>query len=83
MEDIELTCVCLILANATHLENKAIKKRIEKKSVWVKPWLSNRDSTGAFGNIFAELWLQDEEEFRRYLRMNTETYQVNYCIVFI
>ena len=36
----------------------------------------NRLYTNAYQNIFQELRLKDKEEFRRYLRMKTETYHV-------
>ena len=42
----------------------------------MKPWLKNRLRTSAYQNIFQELRLKDKEEFRRYLRMKTETYHV-------
>ena len=42
--------------------------------------LKNRLRTSAYQNIFQELRLKDSEEFRRYLRMNTETYQVQILI---
>ena len=38
--------------------------------------------TSAYQNIFQELRLEDNEEFRRYLRMNTETFQVQIFIYF-
>ena len=41
------------------------RKNKRKKSIWVKPWLANRRQTSAFGNIFAEFWLRDEEEFTK------------------
>ena len=40
----------------------------------------NRLYTTAYQNIFQELRLKDKEEFRRYLRINTETYQVKLFI---
>ena len=43
----------------------------------MKPWLVNRAQKSAFNNIFAELRLKDQEEIRKYLRMNTETYEVD------
>ena len=46
----------------------------------MKPWLKNRLRTSAYQNIFQELRLKDNEEFGRYLRMNTETYQVKLFI---
>ena len=48
----------------------------------MKPWLKNRLRTSAYQNIFQELRLKDNEEFRRYLRMNTETFQVQIFIYF-
>ena len=50
------------------------KEKRRKKVVWVKPWLANREFKSAYCNILAELRLHDEEEFRRYLRINTEAY---------
>ena len=48
---------------------KATKQKTKRKrSVWVKPWLKSCMYTIAFNNIFAELIVNDEEEFRRYLR---------------
>ena len=46
----------------------------------MKSWLKSRLCTGAYQNIFKELRLKDKEEFRRYLRINTETYQVKLFI---
>ena len=41
----------------------------------MKPWLTNRLGTSAYQNMFQKLRFNDKEEFRRYIRMNTETYQ--------
>ena len=46
----------------------------------MKPWLKNRRETSAYSNILQELRLQDQEEFRKYLRMNTDTYMVIFSI---
>ena len=76
-EDIEFACVRTVLIEKLKEENneKYTKKR-RKKLVWVKPWIANRERTSAFGNIFAEIWLRDKEECRKYLMKNTETYHV-------
>ena len=42
--------------------------------------LKNRLCTSAYKYIFQELRLKDKEEFRRYLRMNSETCQVKLFI---
>ena len=54
---------------------KATKQKTKRKrSVWVRPRLKICMYTSAFNNIFAELIVNDKEEFRRYLRINTATY---------
>ena len=46
----------------------------------MKDWLHKRDTKGAYVNILQELRLNDPENFRKYLRMNTETYQEGYLL---
>jgi hypothetical protein len=41
----------------------------------VKNWLAERENKGAYNNIIQELRLDDQENYRRYLRMNTETFE--------
>ena len=45
------------------------KKEKENRKIWTREWLLER-------NILAELRLKDAEEFRKYLRMNTERFEV-------
>ena len=80
-ENIEKALTIMLLAIGVKLdgEDEQVKKR-KKRSVWMKPWLKNRLRTSAYQNIFQELRLKDKEEFRRYLRINTETYQVKLFI---
>ena len=80
-ENIEKALTIMLLAIGVKLdgEDEQVKKR-KKRSIWIKPWLKNRLRTSAYQNIFQELRLKDNEEFRRYLRMNTETYQVKLFI---
>ena len=80
-EKIEKALAILLLATGIKLveDGENVQKR-KKRSVWMKPWLKNLLRTSAYQNIFQELRLKDSEEFRRYLRMNTETYQVQILI---
>ena len=41
----------------------------------MKKWLAARDDKDAYNNIIQELRLDDVESYRRYLRMNTETFE--------
>ena len=68
---------CLISSHYNPLVYRILVTRKEKgrkKVIWVKPWLANRELKSVYGNILAELRLHDEEEFRRYLRINTGAY---------
>ena len=50
------------------------QKSKRKRNVWVKPMLKNCMYTRAFNDIFGELIVNDNEEFRRYLRIYIATY---------
>ena len=55
-------------------QEKVIKKKTRvKKRFWMKEWLHSRFQKGAYNGIINELRLQDQEDFRKFLRMNTET----------
>ena len=64
----------LLLVEHVFSEKTTKQKTKQKRSVWVKPSLKNCMYTSAFKNIFAELIVNDKEEFRRYLRISTATY---------
>lgn len=64
----------LLLAAAS----KCLKKRKRRKrTVWVKDWLLQRESKGAFNQIFEELRVGDPASFQNYVRMNAETFEVS------
>ena len=60
------------------IRKKEIKKKNAKvkKTVWVKSWLEKRQQKGAYNNIMSELRFEDPSQFRRYLRMNADCYEV-------
>ena len=45
------------------------------RSIWAKEWLMQRNSKSVYFNILQELRLQDAENVRKYLHMNTDTFQ--------
>ena len=57
---------------------KMFKKRTRRKrTVWVKDWLLQRESKGAFNQIFEELRVGDPASFQNYVRMKAETFEVS------
>ena len=75
--DSENLIVLILINNICYSKNKNKKKSKRRKSIWMKPWLKNRNNKSAYNNIFPELLLNDKEEFRHYLRMNTTSYEVS------
>ena len=74
LKETATVCATLILAcGAELLQRKSVKHR--KRKVWVKDLLLQRDEKGAYNNILNELRLRDFESFRKYLRMNTATFE--------
>ena len=67
----------LLLIEYIFSKKSTKQKTKRKRSVWVKSWLKNRMYTSAFNNIFAVL-INDKEELRRYLRINTALYEVSF-----
>ena len=68
------SCATITLACALEIQKKPRRNRIRKTRM--KDWLRKRNTKGAYVNILQGLRLNDHENFRKYLRMNTETYQV-------
>ena len=67
--DSENLIALILINNICYSKNKNEKKSKRPKSIWMKPWLKNRNDKSAYNNIFSELLLTDKEEFRRDLRM--------------
>ena len=73
--DAIIVCASLIAASSIVIRNSGKQKR-RRRTTWVKGWLKTRAEKGAYNTILNELKLSDFESFRRYLRMNTETFEV-------
>ncbi|CAL1274040.1 unnamed protein product, partial [Larinioides sclopetarius] len=54
----------------------AIQKREKKKrKVWTRKWLLRRKALGCYENLMRELALEDSESYRRWLRMDVESFE--------
>ena len=49
----------------------------------MKPWIQRRVEKGVYNNILNELRVGDAESYRRFLRTNTETFEVSSFILFL
>ena len=71
MDDLHETAACAILIGC------ALKiKNQRKRTVWCKDWLQRRDDSGLYTRLVNELKLADRGDYRRFMRMNTSTFEV-------
>ena len=55
------------------VDDEPKEKRVVKRARGRK-WRNDRDEKGAYNNIVSDLFLHDEEGFRRFMRMNYEKF---------
>ena len=70
------SCATLTLVCAVDMLSNEKAKKSRNRNTWMKDWLCERDTKEAYGSILQQLRLNDHENFRKYLRMNTDTFQV-------
>ena len=59
---------------------KRKRQRKRERSVREKEWLKRRGEKSVYREILQELRLEDEQNYRRYLRMDTATFEVFFII---
>ena len=73
----DVSLLVVTIGTALLCEDQVSKKKTRaKRRWWVRPWLMKRCERGAYNGILSEIRLVDHENFRKYLRMNTDTFQV-------
>ena len=60
-------------------ENKRERK---KRSVWVKEWLGERGAKGAYNALVKQLMLTDARDYRQFMRMEADAFQVSNFVKF-
>jgi hypothetical protein len=50
------------------------KGRKRNRRAWVKPWIMKRGTLVAYNALLNEFILTDREDYRRFMRMNSETF---------
>ena len=67
----------MLIASSFQYSYEDTIKRERNVNAGLKEWLGKREESGTYASIFQELRLQDAEHFRKYLRVNTDTYEVS------
>ena len=71
--DSDSECAAAAIVFAVLLKRRKKSKR-KKRSAWVKPWLQKRTQLGIYDTLLQELRLEEEEDYKKFLRMSTETF---------
>ena len=73
-EEKNLATALLLVGCRLKMKNR--KKDRPKRRVWVKEWLMQHSEKGHYNKIVQELRLWDSADYRRFLRMDSDTSEV-------
>ena len=74
----KISAICFVAICSRFLKHNEKHSRVSnrrKRKSWVKPWLAGKHKS-LYHGLFSELLLHDKEEFKMFLGINTETYEV-------
>ena len=54
---------------------KDTNKKIRKRKIWIRSWISRRHELGASNTLMKELALEDQHSYRKQLRMSTDLFE--------
>ena len=74
-EDDDIILLLVVAAGVKDLLSIPPKSR--RRLVWVKPQLQWRSTKSVYHNTISELKLRDCYDYRKYFRMNSETFEVS------
>ena len=74
-DELEIAHLSFCASYAVIMELDGKKK--SKRKIWTREWLMKRNERRTYNGILNEVRLTDKEDFRKYLRMNTSTFEVN------
>ena len=75
----ELAAAAIVIAIISKRKNTERKRK--RRTVWVKPWLYQRPNFQVYDMLLSELRLEDENEYKNYLRMTPENFEYIYHLV--
>ncbi len=75
-EEDEKAVAAILLAFAIMTRESQSQRKTRRRSCWTKSWLLCSDEQNIYKGLVNELKLADRADYRRFLRMNTETFEV-------
>ena len=74
MDSEDECCAAAIVVAITSKKRKR-KRQKRQRSVWVKPWLTRRNELGVGNTLLEEFRLENDEEYKQFLRMSPENFE--------
>ena len=74
MADTSVTLGASLVIVAVLLKRSCRKRKTRKRRVWVRDWIRNRQSFGAFHQLVQELRMADTSTYRNFLRMDVSAF---------
>ena len=74
-EEIAILACSTIILSATALAYNNVVKEKRHHSVWVRGYLKERDTLGAYNCLMPDLSLHDADKLRNYLRMEPSVFE--------
>ena len=73
--DSDLECAAAVLVISSVIKKKkSLRKKRKQRTVLVKPWLNRRNELGVYNTLLRELLMEDEGEYKKFLRMTPEIF---------
>ena len=73
--DSDLECAAAVLVISSVIKKKkSLRKKRKQRTVLVKPWLNRRNELGVYNTLLRELRMEDEGEYKKFLRMTPEIF---------
>ena len=68
----DVAAAAIVIAIICKRREKRERKR--NRSIWVKPWLQRRNELGVDNTLLMEFRFEDEDEYKKFLRMTPEVF---------
>ena len=75
IDELEIAYMTFCVSYTDMMELDTKKK--SRRKIWAREWLLKQNERGAYNGVLNDLRLTGNEDFRKYLRMNTRAFEVS------
>ena len=75
IDELEIAYMTFCVSYTVMMELDTKKK--SRRKIWAREWLLKQNERGAYNGVLNDLRLTGNEDFRKYLLMNTRAFEVS------